>query len=320
MNLSLKSRSKQLGKANLNLRFAISIMMICIGPSMGCRCPWSCTNNQLSDSHRFLQNGLDSFHDGDHQQAETFLVQAIDGRPEDPILREHLASNYLKQGKTSQAISQLMRAAQLSGDDNAENLVQIGQIYLENGQWILAEQFANQALAVDRRLPQAWVLQADVKFAKGKLNDAIRDFQRALSLNSNQPRVQLKIAEIHRLSGRNLRAYSTIEQMLGEMATDEQPEEALLLASSLLIDLKQPAQAIEKLRIAVNRPDASPDCYLRMASAQMAIGRRIDAQSTLLAASQNFPNNETIASSLQGFEQANEKIASLDLTNGEIIR
>lgn len=247
-------------------------------------------------------------------------MQAIESRPGDPILREHLASNYLKQGKTSEAVDQLMQASRMSGNDNAAILVRIGQIYLENGQWILAEQFAKQALSTDRQLADAWVLQADVDFAKGNLNDALLNFQRALSLQPEMPDVQIKVAEIHRLSGRNLRAFSTIEQMLSKLPTDQQPEQALLLAGQLLIDMQQSAQAIEKLQLAINRADASVESFVMMAGAQKSLGRTVDAQSTLLAASRKFPDDMSITSELQTLDNSRERIAALDLNNGERIR
>lgn len=313
-------RESSSGNWHLRMQFHCLMLTLCMFFVTGCRCPWSCTNSQLSESHRCLQNGIVAFHDGDHSKAESLLAQAIESRPGDPILREHLASNYLKQGKTVEAVDQLMQASQMSGNDNEAILVRIGQIYLENGQWILAEQFAKQALSTNRQLADAWVLQADVEYAKGNLSDALLDFQRALSLNPDNPNVQMKVAEIHRLSGRNLRAYSTIEQMLSQLPPDQQPEQALLLASRILVDMQQPAQAIEKLRIVTSRSNACAECYLVMASAQKVLGRTLDAQATLVAAAEKFPKNSTISNELQNLDRSDERIASLDLNQGKLIR
>ena len=285
----------------------------------GCRCPWSCCNANLAESSRWLQGGLQAHHNGQHVRAERLLSQAVDSRPNDPILREHLAQTYLHQGKTTEAISELMQAAEISGHD-ASFLVKIGNLYLANGQQIPAQQYATKALKSDRQLPEAWVLNAETKIAKGQLTDALSDYQRALSLRNDAPEIQIRIAELQQLLGRPLRALSTVEQMLSGIPQPSQPEAALLLSGKLLIQLKQPAQAVEKLKIATNRDDASTDSHIQLAQAQLSMGRTEDARTTLLAAQQKFPGVSIFQTKLNELGTGQERIAAVDLPTGEFVR
>ncbi len=305
--------------SKLNQGGQLFVAALLLLSSSGCRCPWTSTNAQLNDSSRWLRGGIEAFHNGDHDEAEQLLGRAIETRPGDPILKEHLASIYLERGKPSKAISQLMDAAEISGE-NALLHVQIGKIYLANGQWILARQYARKALETDRRLAEAWSLKADVELAKGALNQALNDYQRALSLNPNLPSVQLKVAEVHRLSGRPLRAYSTIEQMLSQIPPHDQPEEALLLAGRLLIELKQPAQAIAKLSRAAQHPDASPNSFMQLSKAQRVMGRESEAQSTLLLAQQKFPQNQAITQQISKLRNSNERLAAIEPVTDQFTR
>ena len=285
----------------------------------GCRCPWSCTNANLADSSRWFQSGIEAFNDGDHQEAETLISQAVESRPEDPILREHLANVYVEKDETQSAIEQLMKAAELSNQDVAI-LVRIGNLYLKNDQLIPAKQYAKQAITSDRKHPEAWVLLADTKLANGNLNEAIKDYQRALSLKNDFPEVQIKIAELHRLLGRPLRAFSTVEQMLSQLPPEQQPEPALLLAGKLLIELEQPTQAIEKLSLATRNGQASEQTYLELASAQISVGREAEAYGTLVAARKRFPSSNLIAKQYADWKVNNRRFAALDINGDQIIR
>lgn len=285
----------------------------------GCRCPWACTNTSLTESSHWSQSGIEAFHDGEHGQAEKLLSQAIQSRPSDPILREHLASIYVDQGKETDAISLLMQAAELSGP-NADLFVKIGKLYLKNEKWIPANQYAKRALQADRKHPEAWILQADTKLSNGNLSEALNDYQRALSLQRDNPGVQLKIAEVHRLLGRPMRAFSTLEQLLRQTPLEQQSEPALVLAGRLLIELQQPAQAMEKLQLAANRKNASAECYIQMANAQVAMGHSMQAQETLANARRRYPNSQAIASYLQKLKPFDEQIAAVDQISGEMTR
>ncbi len=285
----------------------------------GCSCPWKGADLSVAQSNSWIQNGMAAARAGRHHQAEESLKQAIAVRPVDPVLREHLADSYVQQGKLQLAIEQLTYAVGQSEND-AELLVKLGSLYLENGQWIPAAQFATLALETDRELPQAWALRAETKLVKGQLSDALADYQRALSHRSDYPEVQLKVAEVQQSLGRPLRAFSTVEKLLNQTSIEQQSESALLLAGRLLLEISQPAQAIEKLQIAAARENASADCFVQLSNAQLAFGQPSQARLTLVNAQNLHPDSALIASRLNDLQENIQSVASLGPPNGDLTR
>ena len=247
---------------------------------------------------------------GSYSEANGFLNSAVATRPKDPVLREHLADTLIQQNNYEAAISQLSQATALSGDD-ARLCAKLGRIYLQTGRWLAATQYARKALEADRTSAEAWALLAETKLVKGELSESLSDFQRALSHRREYPGVQLKVAQIQQLLGRPMRAFSTVEQLLQQTPVSEQSEEALLLAGNLLVELKQPAQAIEKLQIAAARQQASEACFVALSEAQISLGQPSQARNTLARAQQRYPGSQRIANRLLQLQDDGQQIASI---------
>ena len=254
---------------------------------------------------------MQAHRNGSYGQAQQLLNSAIETRPRDPVLRENLADILAEQGNLNDAILQLTHAVEMS-DGDSRLCVKLGRLHLERGSWLAASQYANRALESDRRSAGAWALLAETKLAKGQLSESLADYQRALSNRNPYPEVQLKVAQIQQLLGRPMRAFSTVEQLLHEAPVDEQPESALLLAGNLLIELRQPAQAIQKLQIATRRSDASEASFIALSSAQIALGQPSQARLTLAKAQQKHPASTRIANRLAALQDEGQQIASLE--------
>ena len=248
--------------------------------------------------------------DGSLDQAHQLLNSAVQARPRDPVLRENFADTLVQQGDLEGAISQLSHAVEMSGND-ARLSVKLGRLHLQSGSWLAASQYAKRALDADRSSAEAWALRAETKLAKGQLSESLADFQRALSHQHRYPEVQFKVAQIQQLLGRPMRAFSAVERLLHQSPDQQQPESALLLAGNLLIELKQPAQAIEKLQIAASRPQASEASFIALSTAQMAIGQPSQARLTLARAQQIHPASTRIADRLAELHDDASQIASL---------
>ena len=254
---------------------------------------------------------MQAHREGSFPQAERLLGSAIDARPRDPVLRENLADSLIEQNNLDDAISQLSQAVAMSGGDS-RLCVKLGRLYLQTGSWLAASEYARKALESDRKSAEAWALLAETKAAKGQLSGALADFQRALSYRQHYPDVQFKVAQIQQSLGRPIRAFSAVEQLLHQTPIDEQSEAALLLAGDLLIEMNQPAQAIEKLQIATARPRASETSYIALSTAQIAIGQPSQARLTLVQAQQRHPSSSSIAKRLAAIQDDNRDIASLE--------
>ncbi len=273
----------------------------------------------VAKSNSWIQRGMTAAREGRHDDAEESLQQAIAIRPADPVLREHLANTYEQQGKLQPAIEQLSEAVNHTQGD-PDLYVRLGTLYLKNGQWLSATQYAKRALIIDRESAPAWALQAETKLVKGQLNDALSDYQRALSYRNDYPEVQLKVAEVQHLLGRPMRAFSTVENLLNQTPIAQQSEQALLLAGRLLLEIDQPAQAIEKLQIAAARPDASADCFVQLSNAQLEFGQPSQARLTLVNARVRHPDSLLIVNRLNELQEDNQRIASIALPGDKVTR
>jgi tetratricopeptide (TPR) repeat protein len=95
----------------------------------------------------------------------------------EPLLPEH---------RYTEAVVILEQAAQLH-QDNPEPLLKIGQIYLLQQRWLLAEDAFNRALARDIANAPAAAGLARSLFQQGRLAEAIKWWQKAIDLDTGLP-------------------------------------------------------------------------------------------------------------------------------------
>ena len=69
----------------------------------------------------------------------------------------------------------------------------------------------------------------------------------------------------------------------------QQPEEALLLEGTVLLELNQVEPAIDKLQVATNQPNATAAAFARLSDAFAQAGQFSQARLTLVQGSQRFP-------------------------------
>ena len=158
----------------------------------------------------------------------------------------------------------------------------------------------------------AWLLSGKTKLAKGETQEALADFQRAVSLQPDHQGAQLAIVDAYRQTKEPLRALTAVEQFLSKFPPDQQPESALLAKSTALIELHQLTPAIELLQVASHREGVSSEVFLRLGQAQLLAGQGSQARLTLSKAKQICPNDSSFESLLGQLPTSDERVASLD--------
>jgi tetratricopeptide (TPR) repeat protein len=219
-----------------------------------------------------------------------------------------------EQGNPSLAIEHMHRAVELSGNE-PKLVVELGEMYLAVGQWLPAKRQAELALRLNHRFAPAWKLQAKTHLAKGDLDAALADFQRAAGLNPALPGVQLAIVETYQQKKQPLRALAAVEQILGKYPPDQQPERALLAKSVALMELRQLNPAIQTLQAASQRENASSEVFLRLGQAQLLAGQVSEARLTLNLGKKAFPEIGDFDSLLTELQSAQQRLASVDPPN-----
>lgn len=283
-------------------------LAICFLTNLGCQgfCPFGPKTKQSLASAR---GGLDAFHNGRLEQAKGLLTRAAEQNPNDPSVRESLARTLQKSGDTQQAILQMQHAADLSKGDT-RLLVELGEMYLDAGQWLPARRQVDLALALDYRFAPAWALSGKTEKAKGEYEQALADYQRALSISPDMPEVQMQIVDTYQRMGRSNQALAAIEQILIKHPVDELPERVVVAKSVALMNLNQLRPAIEMLQKASNKQQASSDVFVRLGQAQLLAGQVSQARMTLNRGKEEFPNLVVFDQLVDELQSAEQRVAS----------
>ena len=270
------------------------------------------THQKLVSAKQWASGGIDAFQNGRIDQAKGLFSRAAQQNPNDASVRENLALTLHENGETQQAILQMQHAVDLSNND-PRMLVQLGELYLDAGQWIPARRQVELALERDHRYAPAWVLSGKTEKAKSNFEQALADFQRAIGLDSDLPQIEMQIVDTYQQMGQPHRALSAAEQILSKHASDDQPEAAVLAKSVALIALKQFNPAIDILQTASEKERASSDVFVRLGQAQLLAGQASQARLTLNRGKQVYPNLAVFDELVTDLQSAKSRVASTGL-------
>ena len=257
---------------------ALCVLTCC---SLGCRtfCPRSLTQNVV-DARQASLVGLDAMQQGRWDEAERIFTNAVKACPVDERARGCYAETLWRRGACEQAVAHMQEAVKLSGDD-PQRLVQLGEMHLAMGHLEEAARCAEQATAKNCRLSGAWALKGDVDVARGRLDDALATYHRAVAYNAHQPRVQLAMSSIYQRQERPQRALSTLETLAEQFPPGEIPANVYAAQGKCLKQLGRHQDAVEMLAQAVIQGTPSADLLVELADAQFQAGDAIAANSTL---------------------------------------
>ena len=260
-------------------------------------------------ARQWANGGLEAFQCGKLEKACGLLSRATEQDPSDFRSRANLARSLHQSGDQQQAIIQMQQAADQSSHD-PRMLIELGEMYLEAGQWLPAKRQVELALEMNRRFAPAWVLSGKTSIAKGNYEQGLADFQKALGYDPELQSAQMLIVETYQKMGQPLRALSAVEQVLNRHPFDEQPEDAIIAKSVALLQLEQVASAIDVLTTASQHANASEEIYVRLGQAQLMAGRLSQAQATLGRGRQAFPNSLVFTQLINELQSAEHRVAS----------
>lgn len=221
----------------------------------------------VADARRLCNEGLSAADRKDLLRAEGLLEQAVKNCPTDIDARRHYADVLWQRGERMAAVTQIAEALRLSPGDTSL-CVDGGRMYMELGLLDDADQLAREAVRVAPRSDKAWRLHGQVALARGRPEEALADFHRALAIAPDDRDLILETAEVYRRLGRPQRALATLA-ILGESYPPNQtPPHVLALEGMVQESLDRPTDAIESYRQAVARGFESPDVTARLAKLQ----------------------------------------------------
>jgi tetratricopeptide (TPR) repeat protein len=136
------------------------------------------------------------------------LEQAVKLEPREPLAHVELAKAYERANNLARVVDQYQALRELAPQD-PEYTYQMGQAYLKLSQWCLAEirRLDPQSARIDESLAEAYRGQ-------GRMDEAIRAFQRAARADPKLPGIHLALAQIYIEQGKPEQARREIEQEL----------------------------------------------------------------------------------------------------------
>jgi tetratricopeptide (TPR) repeat protein len=129
-------------------------------------------------------------------QAESLYNQCLDLSPNHVDCHRALAVLLAESGRPDSAVRLLKNWAG-TNPQNSDPRIELGRLYQELGENQLAEQYLDEALAVNPSDYRAWTAKGQMREASGDLNQALQNYQQSLALNSLQPDIYQRVASLN---------------------------------------------------------------------------------------------------------------------------
>lgn len=258
----------------------------------GCRIPGTegPVSRALATSRQLSHRGVNALERGDSQSAEKLLSQAVAACPADPEARRQYAEALWQRHEPLKAVEQLDAALRVAADDDALH-IRAGQMRLEMGDQKGAQREATDALDLNPKSAEAWMLRGRVAQTSGQMMQAIADFQRVLGLEPNHRAALLALAEAYQQLNRPERTLANLQQLADTYPPGEEPQQVRHLEGRALLALGRAPEAIETLQMALAQGPPTAELLLHLAEAQYAAGQAEAARRGLLQALQLEPTN-----------------------------
>ena len=136
-------------------------------------------------------------------QAEALYHQCLDLSANHVECHRGLAVLLVENNRQDKAFTFLKNWANQAPNVSDARL-ELSRLYQEFGQSKVAEQYLNEALAMDPNNSKAWAARGRMRETAGDLQQAIQNYQQSLAINKQQPEVYQRVAAINvRLASNN---------------------------------------------------------------------------------------------------------------------
>lgn len=218
----------------------------------------------VADARKLCNEGLSAVDRQDLVRAESLLERAVKQCPTDVDARRHYADVLWQRGERMEAVRQIAGALRLSPGD-IPLCIDGGRMYMELGLLDDADRLSADAIHGAPNSAAAWRLHAQVALARGRAEEALADFHRALAIDPDDREVLLETADVYRRLGRPQRALATLAVLGESYGPTQTPPEVFRLEGLALEDLDRPVDALECYRQAAARGAPQTEMAARIA-------------------------------------------------------
>jgi tetratricopeptide (TPR) repeat protein len=285
----------------------ISVTLFALAMSAGCRLPgWDAPISQsLVDCRKLSREGVAAMEQGQRKEAEMLLAKAVHACPSDTEARRNYAEILWQRGAQKEAIEQMELGVKTAQEDPAFR-VRLAEMYLTAGKSEQAARTAQQALDLDPKSAAAWAIHAGVMQAAGQPQQAMSAYLHALGLDPQDRRILLAVAELYREMNQPDRALQTLQTLAESYSPGEEPQNVLYLTGAAYQALGRCDEAVESMKIAVERGKPNSDLLCRLAEAEHLAGRDREAAATVAQALALQPQHKSSRELLERIQLARQ--------------
>lgn len=149
--------------------------------------------NLASTYHRLGTNAKDQ---KSLDNAEAIYNQALELSPNHVECHRALAVLLVETGRSDKAFTLLKRWAQRS-PNVSDARVELAKLHQEFNQTKIAEQYLDEALAMDPNNARAWAERGRLRENSGELMQAVQNYQQSIALNSLQPDLYQRVGALN---------------------------------------------------------------------------------------------------------------------------
>ncbi|MEQ8849801.1 tetratricopeptide repeat protein [Botrimarina sp.] len=252
----------------------------------------------VDHAKQMWRRGVAALESGRVGEAESLLRQAAEAAPDDPAAQRHLAEALWQSGRHDEAILRVEQACECAPHD-IEATIRAGQMRLSRGDADAARRWANRALDLDARCPDAWALRGRSLAHTKQPGRALADLQHALRYAPGDARLLEDLARLHGERGDQRRRLTTLHQLLDAYPPGQEPARVLADAGETYLALGRPRDAADALRVAAAREPSNAELLYRLAEAQAASGETrlaiVDARRALDVDAAHEPSRRLLA-------------------------
>jgi tetratricopeptide (TPR) repeat protein len=130
------------------------------------------------------------------EQSESLYNQCLDLQPNHVDCYRGLAVLLAESGRPDSAMT-LLKNWSAANPGMSDPKIELARLSQEYGQTKLAEQYLDEALAINPEDSRAWTARGQMREASGDYGQALQNYQQSLAINSLQPDVYQRVASLN---------------------------------------------------------------------------------------------------------------------------
>lgn len=231
---------------------------------------------------------------GDVEKAQGFLEEAVTRAPDANGVRTQLAIGHFALGEKENAISELENILE-EDPSQLRAAIMLSLIEQREGNFQEALGWADKVVGILPNSPIGYNMRGSVRVALKDLDEAQKDFEKALDIEDDFQLARGNLAQLERLRGNKKEARRLFQYILNQ---ERDNTRALVSLTEMAMQDENPEEAIDWANRAVTVAPAVARYRLMLMQAQLAAGQKDNALQTALDADQAFPNEPDVAQAL----------------------